>query len=281
MVNPEGIYTSEAQPSKPYEKYHASERFVEMADLIIGRLDVADEETDENYRSCAWVNPVLGESYSLIREQSKQAPRTIAGRKRTVSNYWLNVYSGSSNNAVPIERYAVTADGHMLHAIRSIDSKGKMSFSHSDNTEAARKSLDILSEFLPKESERILQDKFDRDFEYTVGRYVLSELSYVRDEKDKTESIDPEKVIDSVVAHMGAIDKIEQSVRDTSIRQNAKENPALHEAVIDAIKSKPVSGRRHSNYIDVNLSKAAAKIGSGLYSGWTHKIVVKRKQRPS
>lgn len=272
MVNPEGIHTPEAQPSKPYESIHASERFVEMADIIIDRLDPITEESNENYRSAAWSNPVLGENYAIIRERS-QVARMAAGRKTNISTYWLNVYSANSKKNVPIARYTLNTDGSTLHSIRSIDSRGGLSFTHTQNAAAARESLTILGEFLPKESERILQESFDKDFEKVAGRYVLSHYAYVSNKNEKTPSIHPERAIDAIVDHMSRVEEIEKSVRKQS---KETDEPLVYNAVVDAIRSKPINGRRHSKYRDINLAKVVSKIGSGLYGGWTNKIVIKK-----
>lgn len=264
-------------PDNQYESFYASERFMKLADVLLRNSEV---KTDgQNTRTTTdWVDQNTKDYYELYKD-TRQIYLPFMGMMEAV-NYRIFKYSPYSRNPkAPSEVYHCIQEGHLTHPIRKTDGGGNPIVSAQFPHKPAKEALEILANRAPYDARRIMDDKFHERFQQSVGQYILSHLAYKDTEEGAMQPVNHDNVVDAAIKFAKRTIQIEDQVAHKSEAAN-RDNPDKHQAVVDAIRSKPGRGRRDSAYRQVDGLESAMAVSKKLGGYWHRPYIKKSKKRP-
>jgi|GEM_PF-3447827 len=258
--NPESV----KKPIDIYEKYYPKERIAELSETILEELCPESNITNIQ-RHVVWTD----ESKNRYAIEKVRRVDTLAGvtsymHKVVVSHVAPGSQYGGTTNQYVLESHAQHPREQDYQPVRQTIKDGIQLGIPITHPSVATNMLRILFEKKPDTAQRLLQDRIDIAFnEEIVGEYILSHLAVIGP-GNKPQRITRNAILSAVKNHTEHIKAIERREARGSMHIYNKDNPAMHEVVLDAIETKPLDGRRGSTYLNPNLAKAAIRVAARL-----------------
>lgn len=265
-------------PENQYESFYPAERIMKLADVLLRNSEV---KTDgQNTRTTTdWVDPNTNDRYELFKD-TRQAYLPFMGMMDAV-NYRIFKYSPYSRNPkAPSEVYHCIQEGHLVHPIRKTDGGGNPIISAQFPHKPAKEALEILAARAPHDAQRIMNDKFHERFQQAVGQFILSPLAYKDSEAGPMQAVNHDSVVDAVIKFAKRSIALEEQEARRSETIINRDNPDKHQAVVDAIRSKPVHGRRGSEFRPVDGLESAMAVSKKLGGFWHRPYIKQPKKKP-
>ncbi len=253
--------------NKLYETFYPAERFVDLAEVIIKQANCDSEGVAGSKKSAEWRD--ADQNLYLLDKDTLQHSTSPHG-KWIIEHYRLCMYSPYAPGPGPDANYVVTTRNGTLDPIRKVGKDNQPIVSEIESLKATKESLTILSNYVPENAESILNEKFKKRFETSIGAYILSHLAYVDNTNSHLQTITNDAIIDAVTAHARRVLVIEdQEARKSALVIN-KDKPSTHAAVVAAIESKPISDNQSS----IDTYEISSTLLDNQENSWEHSIVV-------
>ncbi len=261
-----------SQPERLYETFHPSERFAELADLILNKLDPRLDEKRTNKQAGGWQD-AENSRYELEKHYTSEYLSVPTAKGPVpVETFMLKDFGDDPQNHTPLACYKLVKKNTFFHHIQAVSPSGTPVGPFTGDREAAAKSLAILSREEPREAARSLERKFAMDFEKSVGEYILSHLAVptVQGEKRVNRAVNAQSASNAINLFVKRMLMIERQVEQKSESDINKGKPHVHAAVVDAINTLPTPGKKGSSYAKVEIVKSVNTVVSKL-GGYWHK----------